>query len=131
MVDLMANLWDVARATAAERYGLTLQVEVMTLGTKHAFSMHSVNISRSGALLKKDENVALVPFQNRTLIELVILPDNKILFGKIRATAKVVRHAPSDGVEKALFGIHMVDIEDQEEWEALMQRFEASKFTAA
>lgn len=129
MSEIMANIWDVARASAAERFGMSLHVEVMTLGTRHSFPMSSVNISRSGALLKIDGSVHL-PFQPRTLIELVIHPDNKVLFGKIRATAKIVRYAPADGVEKALFGVHMLDIEDLEEWEALMQRFEAAQFAA-
>ena len=131
MSDVVTSVWDAVWSSAAERFGLTLKVEVKTLGTKHSFPMHSVNISRSGALLKIDAGAAPSPFQNRTLIELVIHPDNKILFGKIRATAKVVRHSPADGVEKALFGIHMLDIEDQEEWEALMQRFETAQYAAA
>jgi hypothetical protein len=130
MHDLLAKLWDTSRATTPERYSLNLRVEVMTLGTRIPFPMHSVNISRSGALLKIDEGSSSLPFQNRTLLELVFYPDNSLLFGKIRATAKVVRHSPADGVEKAYLGIHILDIEDQEEWEALMQRFEASHFAA-
>lgn len=130
MDDTVAQSWDLARATAAERFGMTLRVDANTLGTRQVFTLHSVNISRSGALLKADESNPQLPFQNRTLLELVIYPDHKILFSQIRATAKVVRHASVDGIEKALFGIHLLDVENEVEWEALLQRFEANNSAA-
>ena len=116
--------------TAAKRFDQSWNIAIKTMGTKQAFPLQALNVSRSGLLVQADGKNNGVPFRDRTLVELTIEPDGQHLRTRVHAMGKVVRFFSPNGIEREQIGIQLIEVEEQEMWDGMLTRLE-SESTAA
>ena len=131
---MSANWRNSKTRAAAQRVSLNLTVESKTLGSKVPYALNTVNISKSGLLLGKEEG-AKVPFIVNTLLELTIDPDCSFLAEPVTCMAKVVRLETADELGKkvnAKFGVQIIQLENDDAvaWEACLSNLEKSSYFA-
>lgn len=113
----------------APRFPLDLTVTSNTIGVHDAFRLSTVNISRSGLLLSW-KRASTMPFNEKTILELIIDPDGQLLSAPIRCLGKVVRRvdlAVSPGVIGTHLGVQIIHMGDDDNgtWEQCFSDLEA------
>jgi hypothetical protein len=95
----------------APRAGVSLDVGMRTFGTSHFLTLKTKNLSSSGLLAVVENPRDGVPFQHKTLLEIVFYPDGNLLSEEIKVTAVVARAvtSPEDAGAKREFGVRFVD----------------------
>lgn len=131
----MSSNWRSSKTRAtAHRLSLNLTVESKTLGSKVPYSLNTVNISKTGLLLGKEEG-AKVPFIVNTLLELTIDPTCSFLAEPVSCLAKVVRLETIDEMGKIVngkFGVQIIQLENDDAvtWESCLSNLEKSSYFA-
>ena len=129
----MTSNWRGSKTRAtARRVSLNLIVESKTLGSKVPYSLNTVNISKTGLLLGKEEGTR-VPFIVNTLLELTIDPDCAFLTEPVTCMAKVVRLETIDELGKMVngkFGVQIIQLENDDAvaWESCLSNLEKSSY---
>lgn len=115
----------------APRVPVGLQVMSKTIGTDAAYSLSTVDVSRSGMLLNWQRRQR-VPFIVNTILELTIDPQGQILGDPLTCLGKVVRRdraatAEAGEVEGAIelaIQIVQIDPQDLDQWESCLTELE-------
>lgn len=96
-------------------------VESNTIGCPIHFPLTSENVSKSGLLLSW-ESEHYVPFQENTIIEMIIDKESQYLEKPLVCLGKIVRKE-SNSSNQARFGTRIVQIDpkDQYAWEGMVQ----------
>ena len=89
------NISDSQKGEKSIQYGRFttnpgLHVFAKTFGSSHPFPLETVNVSRTGFLVKP-ATMHKVPFQNNTLLEMTVLPDPTSVDSEFTCLAKVIR----------------------------------------
>lgn len=99
-----------------------LRVYARTFGTRGDFVMYTENVSKSGMLIREDQEVS--PFSLNTILELTIDPDAKRFAEPVRCLAKIVRHEPVG--QNSRYGIQLIEMdhEIQTAWSFYVEELE-------
>jgi hypothetical protein len=103
---------EASAVNVAPRARVSLRLGMKTFGTRHFFDVTTLNVSSSGMLVHVDDPKVMAPFQDKTLLEMVVYPDGKNFLEELHMTGVVVRSV-SDNIDRANkreFGVRVVDV---------------------
>ncbi len=109
------RLFDATASNVAPRAPIAIRLGIKTFGTRHYLDVTTLNISASGMLVHVDDPKVMAPFQNKTLLEMIIYPDGKNFFEELHLTGVVVRSImdqanQSDQAVKREFGVRVIEL---------------------
>ncbi len=103
---------EASAVNVAPRARVALRLGMKTFGTRHFFDVTTLNVSSSGMLVHVDDPRVAAPFQDKTLLEMVVYPDGKNFHEEVHMTGVVVRSVTdrADHANKREFGVRVVDV---------------------